>query len=320
MQPVAHRMQAFWDHEEFEDYLVKGILACYETLPHREMANIDPTFKMRRQDLFHVQSVGPYFPPVDRLAPEKSIDLTNDTLLNVCSLAGVGNDSFPSIAKQLPDKISGYCNIGLTVRVKRLPSSHLMPRSFMKEKSVAAFYKVLSFIPFSANGYLAFKDYMVIGSSGDAYSCPAIKRYWKNGIPLKETVDSGDETATMGAGVINLYNDRRFLWNVVASEGKAKVTFGVYEEQIKSLFYARDLPLTATGRKRPILHWVAAHRRRMKSGVDIDIIKHLRGCSGFDMLGTRFDIINPVRPLNVSNRCQSLPGRRKALNESQGEK
>jgi hypothetical protein len=176
------------------------------------------------------------------------------------------------------------------------------------ESKVAAYYKVLQFIPFSANGYLALRDYMVVGGSGEAYSCIAIARYWYKGRPRTAFVDSGDETALRGAAVINLFNDKRFLWNVVASEGRAKVTFGVYEEQIKSLFYARDLPLTATGRKRPILHWVAAHRRRIKSGVDIDITKHLRGCSGFDMLGTRFDIINPVRPLNISNRRASVTG------------
>jgi len=53
------------------------------------------------------------------------------------------------------------------------------------------------------------------------------------------------------------------------------------------------LPLTVTGRKKPILHWVRAHQRRIKEGVDIDINKHLRGCCEFVMNDTKFCITLP---------------------------
>ena len=62
------------------------------------------------------------------------------------------------------------------------------------------------------------------------------------------------------------------------------------KEQIKSLLYARSLPVTATGRKRPILHLVAAHRRRIKEGVDIDIGEFLRGVKKVEMGGTVFTV------------------------------
>jgi len=54
--------------------------------------------------------------------------------------------------------------------------------------------------------------------------------------------------------------------------GEAKAHLGCMREEIKSLLYARDLPMTSTGRKKPILHLVAAHKRRIKEGTDIDIV------------------------------------------------
>jgi hypothetical protein len=95
---------------------------------------------------------------------------------------------------------------------------------------------------------------------------------------------------------INLYSDRKNYWNVMAYEDDgARVLFGVEEEEVKSLFYSRSLPLTDTGRKRPILHWVAAHKRRLAAGTEIDIEKFLRGTNEFVMSGTKFMITRPER-------------------------
>ena len=120
------------------------------------------------------------------------------------------------------------------------------------------------------------------------------------------TIQSEDENeraeslfTVVANSTLQFYQDRRFLWNVVAKENNSKATFGVYEEQIKSLFYSRELPLTETGRKRPILHWVASHQRRMKNGIDIDIEKHLRGCNEFIYQGTKFTITNPLKKPNL---------------------
>lgn len=51
-------------------------------------------------------------------------------------------------------------------------------------------------------------------------------------------------------------------WKIAADEGCGKASLGCTADEVKSLLYARQLPMTATGRKRPILHLVAAHRRR----------------------------------------------------------
>jgi hypothetical protein len=121
-------------------------------------------------------------------------------------------------------------------------------------------------------------------------------------VPSKQRIDGRDLTGkqrdfttTSASSVIQFWQDRRYLWNVTAKEGIAKATFSVYPEQVKSLFYARDMPMTETGRKRPILHWVAAHNRRLKNGIDVDIDKHLRGINEFVYQGTKFVISRPLK-------------------------
>ncbi len=109
----------------------------------------------------------------------------------------------------------------------------------------------------------------------------------------------------LGAGALSLLADRKYLWNIRTSEtcGKrmdveAKADFGIEEEMVKSLCYARSAPLTPADRKRPILHWVRQHKRRIEKGIDVDVRKHLRGITEFTMGDLAFSITEPVkRPL-----------------------
>ena len=87
--------------------------------------------------------------------------------------------------------------------------------------------------------------------------------------------------------------DRRFCWEIAADDGFAKASLGCTAEEVKSLLYARELPITTTGRKRPILHLVAAHRRRMKEGIDVDIKPFMRGVAEVTMGGTLFKVRAP---------------------------
>lgn len=99
---------------------------------------------------------------------------------------------------------------------------------------------------------------------------------------------------------IGLYNDSRYFWNVCARERfseelEARVIFPVDESHVKSLFYARSVPMTASGRLRPILHWVQCHKRRIQKGIDIDIKQHLRGITEFVMHDVSFEITQPLK-------------------------
>lgn len=102
------------------------------------------------------------------------------------------------------------------------------------------------------------------------------------------------------AEVINANADAEHLWKVRTREAMAitvetPLVLGVSVEHVKSLFYARSLPLTESGRKRPILHWVRAHERRLRSGIDVDVRQHLRGIEAFEMGGFPFEIVNPTK-------------------------
>lgn len=98
----------------------------------------------------------------------------------------------------------------------------------------------------------------------------------------------------------NLYADAKHLWlaEVVEDLGVLRnypfhVRLGLNKEHIKSLFYARKMPVTETGRKRPILHWVRAHERRIREGVDVDVKAHLRGITEVEMDSLKFSIYQP---------------------------
>jgi hypothetical protein len=105
------------------------------------------------------------------------------------------------------------------------------------------------------------------------------------------------------AAAINTHEDRHHLWQVSTSEPligasiKTPLVLGCSPEHIKSLFYARSLPVTETGRRRPILHWVQAHNRRLQAGIEIDVNKHLRGIEKFEMDGFNFEITNPRKSM-----------------------
>lgn len=106
---------------------------------------------------------------------------------------------------------------------------------------------------------------------------------------------------TLASIAIGMWCDRFHTWQVETSESTISKTvatplmIGVNEEHMKSLAYARSLPLTATGRKRPILHWVRAHQRRIKEGIDIDIRRHLRGIVEFTMGEFNWRITHPAK-------------------------
>lgn len=53
--------------------------------------------------------------------------------------------------------------------------------------------------------------------------------------------------------------------------------------------------MTPSGRKRPILHLVHAHRRRIASGIDIDVRDFLRGSREVVMDGIAYRVAAPQR-------------------------
>lgn len=112
--------------------------------------------------------------------------------------------------------------------------------------------------------------------------------------------EPASELAIYVAASLQTVADMKNMWVVetkekIIGEMDTPLRLGVDSEIVKSLFYARSAPISESGRRRPILHWVRSHQRRLKEGIDIDVLKHLRGITDFEMDGFPFRIMNPLK-------------------------
>lgn len=280
---------AFWTKEEFEDRLIRGMLAIYDYRWNFEFpeSQYDPHTRFTAQDWKFIRALGVYFPPKDRLYLYGAVDLLNDGLPDYALLSFVrtpetnNNDTIPS-----------YLDIHSVKKINRIEPPFL-------PKFGVAKYQTYSIYLRPDGGCVYRKWPVVIDREGNVHVCDRVlpnPPYGRTIIKLKKFDPRDYERVTgVASFTISGWADRRHFWNVQATDGVQKVLFGAYQEEIKSLFYARQLPITASGRLRPILHWVRAHRRRLKNGVDVEIEQYLRGTDTFEMDGFQFRILRPAR-------------------------
>lgn len=291
----------YWETDEFEDLVARGLIGLYETKIKRTK-KCPKAVRFDDEILNKMRRVGCYFAPGDRLAHFKfeengdssatqEIDIINDGLPDN-ALVSLHPKNFDNVDKDI---------FLISFFLEKLNS---IPRPFASDIGGKAYRLMqISFTDKKTEGH---GTIVTVDKFGKLQSCyisenngvDAIGRPIK--VKLKPFAPGKSEGCTDYHSVwssfcFQISQDRRYLWNVQAQEGIAKSTFGVYPEQIKSLFYARDLPQTDTGRKRPILHWVNAHQRRMKIGTEVDVEKYLRGTHEFVMNGTKFKITNPLK-------------------------
>lgn len=218
---------------------------------------------------------GAYMACERRVALVGELDLVNDTLPDFCALTG----------RQSNDPDSFYT----ARRVEKLPTgvAPIRPGDYYRLACISETndtdLRVLPshFVSIDARGRITH----CIDRRID-YAAPACRNAWY----------------AVGAAIaLWAHADRRFLWQVRTSEKllggayETGLTLGVNPEMVKSLFYARQAPLTDTGRRRPILHWVQAHQRRLRDGIEIDIREHLRGVTRFEMDSMTFEITAPAK-------------------------
>lgn len=224
-------------------------------------------------DIASMYDHGIYVPCVRRTVFTDQVDIRNDGLIPQCTVVDFYGDK-PVI--------------NCIKKISRFPHG-VVPVMF------GATYRSVAFWPETdrrEGDELAFIDSYFTISSND-------RVVWAKDLRINHPTGYA-VFVRAAAGALNVYADKRFIWNVTTQErllsrGETKLTLGVSEEHVKSLFYARSFPVTDAGRKRPILHWVRAHERRIKAGTDIDIAKHLRGIERFEMEGFPFEIINPTK-------------------------
>lgn len=270
--------QGWWDKAEFEERVARALMMCFEdkittvmpVAPEGKRYSFkDAHAKPTQRDLDLIRKHGPYFAPQDRLTIHGLYDYKLDGMPQYTCLAHSNDEIIYN--QQKAYMLAVQCN---RVYTNSLPDTVRFPIGMY-----AAFYRMTLLQPMQAGDIDAYAYYIAVRRDGE--------------ILTENNYYQAEGIIKLASMSLTLYADRKYLWNVQANEHIAKASFGVYEEQIKSLFYARQLPMTATGRKRPILHWVNAHQRRMKEGIDVDIDKYLRGTEEFLMDGTKFSITQP---------------------------
>jgi hypothetical protein len=243
---------------------------------------------------------GMYLPCVRRVTYAQQVDQRNDGLPDFAAVFDV-SDRGGRFGK-------GTVFVHQVRRVDRFPIGVAAPAAGAKfkyvcwERSDALNRHEKRFFDGENDTLVAFDSYLTITPGDRVVHGLATRVKWQ-----REAMFNAASTV-WPAMVFNAWADRHHLWQVrtqdhVIQHLETPLTLGVAEEHIKSLFYARSLPVTETGRKRPILHWVKAHARRLAEGIDVDVRKHLRGITEFEMDGLRFAIVSPDKE-NQPERIQ----------------
>ena len=280
----------FWSTKDFENTLSSILIAAFET-KIRNQKHKSAWARLDASILNEVSGIGPYIPSNSRL-----FDV--DAISGGYVVGDIKSISHPMISAMTPgrldNELKGYAHVTYCRPVNALP------KGFVRRGGGQLFR--MDFIAYD-NDVESETSFLSVNSSGEIKCCDYLVHDQKYGSAgVKTNILSfaqncpsyiQDAESLFGA-VAEMTIDRHHSWCITAEEHGAKVNLGCMLEEVKSLFYARSLPVTETGRKRPIIHLVEAHKRRIKSGIDIDVKSHLRGISQIEMGGTLFTINQPV--------------------------
>lgn len=293
--------QDYWKADNFEYMVANTLIACFETniKKNKRVASHD---RITEKHVRLFRNVGPYVASTSRayIVPEEDgriiagyFDIDNDPLPNIGCLSFKYDtpDDHPK-----PDRAFVGELFNILVKKVKAPGKGWYRRG---DGQMYAMYLIV--MNHNKNVLSGERRYFTVGRDG-VISCEqiiSIKGRKGNRSVIGQHRSEHEilrQTNEQASLALQLLADRRFSWVITAQEENAKVHLGCMQEEIKSLLYARDLPLTATGRKRPILHVIASHKRRMKSGTEIDIRSFLKGTQKISIGSTEFT----VRPPKVS--------------------
>jgi len=283
--------------------------------------------KMTAGDLFHMNTFGVYFPPKDRAFYAGTVDGRNDGKPKEASVAVKSSSNFNFSFVGQDDK--GYFSDLIANGTERSPAWAGIKQHFIYLRKIKKPQRGI-FSSHEGDWYSLLWGKVAENLSSIGDGLPQKEGVFYEKYYIKINFDSGEvnpaimpgmspkkdrvlvqelrrRTTVLASMALSAEADSKYLWHVRAfrkeSSGQkdllaGNIRFGVYGEHVKSLFFARDLPLTETGRKKPILHWVKAHQRRIKSGEDIDIDTYLRGSRLLQVGDTVFAITKPCEKEN----------------------
>ncbi|MDL2279845.1 hypothetical protein LJC15_04185 [Desulfovibrio sp. OttesenSCG-928-G11] len=275
----------FWTQEDFEESITAGIITCFESnIRHNKGAH--PKDRISEKHLEFVRSRGLWFFSNTRIVLHQE-----ERQLMPMDIVSEGTWAIGK-KEQLPGQYSGY-NITMM---------------FRKVASVPSGWKIIgkgqpyecAFIAAHNKGVTGERWYCSVKNDGSLYPCKNLKI--PRNIPhylVVECKKNENDRMWWLYFAMQYVSDAKHTWVISAYENSAKVHLCCAKEEVKSLLYARSLPLTATGRKRPILHLVASHRRRIKEGIEVDVNEFLRGQRTVEMNGTCFTVRPPEKYLEA---------------------
>lgn len=263
-----------WTTEKFEEEVSSSLISLYESKLVHQRHN-HPRMRLTDSDLTKARKLGVYIPEPNRLIFLDAVD-------ELYTLPDVATSTMSWVGKQEQDNTNmpGYrCNI-------MLEKVNNLPRGF-KRLGGGQLYKLSAMVAQETGGVDGHVSYVSVDKHGNVYNTDFS---YNNNTRTRHEPKLLAQEKHAATYALNYWTDKVNTWSIVAQESEAKCEVGVEVEQIKSLLYARTLPVTSTGRKRPILHLVASHRRRMKEGIDIDISQYLRGIEKVEIGGTIFTV------------------------------
>lgn len=282
--------RSLWSADEFEDYVARLLIACYESKVKKNRL-CDPSDRLVDERMAWVRNIGPYIPSKTRILLPESI---------VCPEVGgfdVVNDFLPEhgvVAWQPTDATMAAVG-GAYIDMQSIRRVSQVGKNWQPVSS-GTHYETFS-ITAGNDGVRGFRMFFTVTRDGGIKLCQdkgAVGAEW-----------GGQGMALMRASyALNVTADERFCWSIAAHEKSAKARLGCMAEEVKSLLYARSLPMSETGRKRPILHLVESHKRRLRNGVDIDVSAFLRGQQVVEFGGTTFKV-NPPQSIRESLSAKS---------------
>lgn len=319
-----------WDVESFEDEIAEALIALYEQKLSRRAKKVASAWRLSESDIYRARRCGAYIPGADRIvwpylwAQGEVRDLHGDDERNGFADAVLSAGYHPDVATYGVDPELDFPTDSFCVSLSSDPNRQTDdPQSIRSYRNILAVEPVashprslartgggqlfrMSFIAPRVDGQI---QGQVIHFSIDKLGrvCVMDEVYRT---PYGMTKMSIAECGTVFgyaywiAAALQFNADGRSHWKIEAVERDAKASIGCKREEIKSLLYARSLPMTETGRKRPILHLVAAHRRRIKEGIEIDIDQFLRGVREVELNGTLFRVSPPDDVLKAEQQAQ----------------
>ena len=271
-----------WTNEDFEESISSALISLYESKIVKQR-KCNPKQRLDESAVAQARKIGLYIPNPNRVI------LTNDGFDIGYKIPLTASLSVQAHRTNRPDFYDGYRHNYFIQRVDKIPPS-------FTRTGGGVLFKFTQLVAQDTGGIDGCVHYFSVDKLGKIFMADFHAAGHSMSIVEPHILDG---LLSITEVTLNFEGDKINCWTIEGKESEARCAVSVDPEQVKSLLYARQLPMTVTGRKRPILHLVSAHRRRIKEGIDIDINKFLRGVNSVEMNGTLFTVTPPKQLIDT---------------------